>query len=80
VVAAVPAASVSILAQWIIRKRQIRLHWKIGAREIERILVVLRHEEERCYLASAIGELNAHRCAGWSENGEECAVKFAMTP
>ena len=23
--------------------------------------------------------INAHRCIG-SENGEECAVKFAMTP
>ena len=60
-VAAVPAASVSIQAQWIIRKRQIRLHWKIGAREIERILVFLRHDEERCYLAPALGQINAGR-------------------
>ena len=64
-VAAAPAASVSILAQWIIRKRQIRLHWKIGAREIERILVFLRHEEEHCYPASEIGEINQRAQVHW---------------
>ena len=49
------------LVQWIIRKRQISLHRKIGARQVERILVILRHEEEPCYLASGVGQINAGR-------------------
>ena len=39
--------------------RQIRLHRKMGARKVESVLVILRHDEERCYLAPAIGQINA---------------------
>jgi hypothetical protein len=62
------------LVQLTIRKRKICLHRKIGAREVERVFVILRHDEERSYLASAVGQINRRCLAELIRKKSDCAA------
>ena len=63
------------LVQWIIRKRKICLHRKIGAREVERVLVILRHDEERCYLAPRLDKSTRRVSPYGTRAGSLCAQR-----